>query len=58
MTWARVAAVGFLVWIVALVIALQPRSHPVPVVRHARPLEVTVGDLPTLPLVRPVGPSR
>lgn len=44
----RILTIALLGWVLALAIALQPPSPTAPHVTHARALEPTVSNLPTL----------
>lgn len=55
MTRGRVLGILLAGWLLALGIVLQPQDHPGPVIRHARSLDATRGDLPTLAPLAPLG---
>jgi hypothetical protein len=52
-TRERVLGILLALWLLGLGIVLQPHDHPGPVISHARPLDESAGDLPTL---GPLGP--
>jgi hypothetical protein len=52
-TWRRVAALGLVLWIVGLAVAVQPHPRPAPTITHSQLLDKPVHDLPTL---SPSGP--